>query len=75
MIDDFGVILTKKTFKGYSEEHRKIKLNEIKSSSEEKTVSNRLSIDKTKTVERIKIPYRKKDCLDCDNGKICCDCV
>ena len=39
-----------------------------------KTVSGRFSIDWTKTIERIKIPHRKQDCSDCDNGKICSDC-
>ena len=34
VIDDFGVISAKRTFKGYSEEHRKIKLNEYNSQSE-----------------------------------------
>ena len=28
VIDDFGIISAKRTFKGYSEEHRMIKLNE-----------------------------------------------
>ena len=75
VIDDFGVILAKKTFKGYSEEHRMIKLDEYISISEGKTVLGRFSIDWTKTFEGIKIPHRKQDCLDCDNRKICNDCV
>ena len=29
VIDDFGNILTERTFKGYSEKHRRIKLNEF----------------------------------------------
>ena len=69
VIDDFGVILAKTTFKGYSEELRFIKLIEFISCSEGKTVSDRFSIDLTKTFERIKVPHRKQDCLDCDNGK------
>ena len=52
-----------------------IKLNEYISLSEGKTVSGRFSIDWTKTFERIKIPYRKQDCSDCDNKKFCSDCV
>ena len=36
VIDDFGVILAEKTFKGYSEEHRKIILDEYISLSEGK---------------------------------------
>ena len=31
-------------------------------------------IDWTKTFEGIKIPHRKQDCSDCDNGKICSVC-
>ena len=73
--DDFGIISAKRTFKGYSEEHRMINLEEYISLSEGKTVSGRFSIDWTKTFERIKIPHRKQDCLDCDNTKICTDCV
>ena len=75
VIDDFGVISAKRTFKGFSEEHRLIKLEEYITLSEGKTVSGRLSIDWTKTFEGIKIPDRKQDCLDCDNGKICSDCI
>ena len=75
VIDDFGSISAKRTFKGYSEEHRMIKLNEYISLSEGKTVSGRFSIDWTKTFEGIKIPHRKQDCSECDNRKICSDCV
>ena len=32
-------------------------------------------IEWTKTLEGIKKPHRKQDCSDCDNGKICIDCV
>ena len=38
-------------------------------------LSGRFSIDWTKTFEGIKIPEKKQDCLDCDSGKICSDCV
>ena len=75
VIDDFGIITAKRTFKGYSEEHRLIKLEEYISLSEGKTVSGRFSIDWTKTFEGIKIPHRKQDCSDCDNTKFCNDCV
>ena len=75
VIDAFGVISAKRTFKGYSEEHRMINLIEYISLSEGKTVSGRFSIDWTETFERIGIPHRKQDCLECDNGKICSDCV
>ena len=75
VIVDFGFISAKRTFKGYSEEHRMIKLEEYISSSEGKTASGRFSFDWTKTFEGIKIPHRKQDCLDCDNSKICTDCV
>ena len=75
VIDDFGVISAKRTFKRYSEEHRMIKLNEYISLSEGKTVSGRFSIDWRKTFEGIKIPHRKQDCSDCDNRKICSDCI
>ena len=75
VIDDFGIISAKRTFKGYSEEHRLIKLDEYISLAEGKTVSGRFSIDWTKTFEGIKIPHRKQDCSECDNRKICSDCV
>ena len=74
VIDDFGVISAKRTFKGYSEEHRMIKLDEYISLSEGKTVSGRFSIDWIKTFEGVKIPHRKQDCSDCDNTKFCDDC-
>ena len=75
MIIDFGVISAKRTFKGYSEEHRMIKLEKLILLSKGKTVSVRFSIDWTKTFEGIKISHRKQDCLNCDNGRICIDCV
>ena len=75
VIDDFGVIPAKITFEGYTEEHRMIKLNEFISLSEAKTISGRFSIDWTKTIEGIKIPHRKQDCLDCDNKKLCSNFV
>ena len=75
MIDDFSVILAKRTFKGYNEEHRIIKLNEFISLSERKTISGTFSIDWKNSFEGIKILHRKQDCLDCDDGKICSDCV
>ena len=75
VMEDFGVISAKRTFKGCSEEHRMINFEEYITLSEGKTVSGRFSIDWTKTFEGIKIPHRKQDCLDCDNGKICSDCI
>ena len=75
VINDFGVISTKQTFKGYSEQHRMIKLDEYITLSEGKVVLGRFSIDWTKTFEEIKIPQRKQDFLGCDNGKICSCCV
>ena len=75
VIDDFGIISAKRTFKGYSEEHRLIKLNEYISLSEGKTISGRFSIDWTKPFEGIKIPHRKQNCADCDNRWKCSDCV
>ena len=74
MIDDFGVISAKRTFKGYSEEHRMIKVNEFLSLSERKTISGRFPFDWTKSIKRIKIPHQKQDCLDSNNGKLCKDC-
>ena len=74
VIDNFGVISAKGTFKGYSEEHRMIELDEYISLSDGKTVSGKFSIDWAKTFEVIKIPHRKPDCSDCDSGKICSDC-
>ena len=75
MVDDFVVILAERTFKGYSEEHKMMKLDESISLSEGKTVSGRFSIDWTKTFEGIKIPHRKHKFSDCDNVKICSDFV
>ena len=75
VIDDFGIISAKRTFKGYSEEHRMIKLDDNISLSEGKTVSGRFSIDWAKTFEGIKIPHRKQDCSDCNDTKYCNDCV
>ena len=51
------------------------KMNEVISSSERKTVSDRYSIDWTESFEGINIPHRKQECLDCDIGKICSDSV
>ena len=75
VIDDFGIISAKRTFKGFSEEHRLINLEEYISLSEGKTVSGRFSIDWTKTFEGVKIPHRKQDCSECDNRKICSYCI
>ena len=60
VIDDFVVILAEKTFKGYSEEHSMLKLNELISLSEGKAIYGRISIDWTKTFEAIKKLHRKK---------------
>ena len=67
VIDDCGVISARRTFKGFSDEHTMIKLDEYISLSEGKTVSCRFSIDWTETFEGIKIPHSKQDCSDCDN--------
>ena len=75
VIDDFGVISAKRTSKGYSEEHRMIKLNEYIWLSEGKTVSGRFWIDWTKTFLGMKKTHKKQRCSDCDIGKICSDCV
>ena len=68
VIDSFCVILVKRTFTGYGEEHRMIKLDKFISLSGRKTVSGKFLIAWTKTIEGIEIPHRKQDCLDCDNG-------
>ena len=75
VIYDYGIISAKRTFKGYSEEHRMIKLDDYITLSQGKTVSGRFSIDWTKTFEGIKIPHRKQNCSDCDNNKHCSDCL
>ena len=59
VINDYGVISAKRTFKGYSEEHRMIKLKDCISLSEGRTVSARFSIDWTKTFEVVKVPHKK----------------
>ena len=75
VIDEYVVTSAKRTFKGFSEEHRMVKLEEYISLSEEKAVSGRFSIDWTKTVERIKIPHRNQNCSHCNNDKVCSDCA
>ena len=52
-----------------------IKRDEYTSLSEGKTVSGRFSIDWTKTFEGTKIPHRKQNCPECDNTKLCSDCI
>ena len=51
------------------------KLEDFVSLSDGKTVSGRFSIDGTETFQGKKIPHRKQDCLDCDSGKNCFNCV
>ena len=51
VIDDFGFMSPDRTFKGYSEEDRMIKLNEFISLLERKTVSGRFPINWTTTSE------------------------
>ena len=68
------LISTKRTYKGYSEEHRMIKLEKFISLSGGKTVPGSFSIDWTKPLKGIKIPHRKHYCLKGINGKICTDC-
>ena len=74
-IDVYCVVSAKRTFKGYSEEHLMIKLDEYITLSERKTVLGTFSIDWTKTFNGITIPQRKKGCSDCDNRKKSIDCV
>ena len=69
VIDDFGVILAERIFKGYSKEQRIVKLTETISLSEGKAVSGRFSVDWTKTFEGVKIRHRKQGCLDCDSSE------
>ena len=59
VIDNFGVNSAKRTFKGYSEEHRMIKLDKNLSLSERKTVSGRFLIDCSEIFEGIKKPPKK----------------
>ena len=75
VINDFGVISAKRTFKGYSAEHRMIGLDLYISLSAGKYVSGKFLMDRTTAFEELKVPHGKKDCLDCDNGKHCSDCV
>ena len=56
-----------KTFKGFSEEHRMMKLNELISLSEGRTNSAMFSIDWTKSFEGVKSPHRKQDFVDSKN--------
>ena len=64
----------KRTFNDYSEENRLIKLNDVVSLLEGKTIFGRFSTAWTKTFGGIKIPHRKQDCSDCDNEQICKRC-
>ena len=52
-----------------------IKLNDFISLSEANIISERFSIDWTETFQGIKIPHRKQNSFDCENGKLCSDCV
>ena len=52
-----------------------IKLNDIISLLEGKTIFGRFSTDWTKSSKRIKIPHRKLGCLDSDSKNNCSDCV
>ena len=74
VIDDFVFSSAKRTFRGYYEEHRMVKLDEFISLTEGKTISGRFSIDWTETFEGIKISHRKQNGSDCDNGKFRSDC-
>ena len=67
MFDNFGVNSAKPTFKGFSEKHRMIKLNEFLSLPEGNTISGRFSNDWTKPFEGIKMPQRTQDCVGCKN--------
>ena len=75
VIEDIGVLSARGIFEGYRKELRTLKLDEKISLSEGKTLSGRFSVDWTKTIEGTKIPHGKQDCLDCDNGNICSNCV
>ena len=75
MTDDFVVISLKRTFKGFSEEYRKTKLNEFLSSLEEKSSCTGFSNDWRKSFEGIEKPHQKQDCLDCNNELMCGECV
>ena len=75
MIDCFVVILIKRTFKGYSEEQRMIKLDECIFLSERKTLPGRFCTNLTKTFGGIKKPHGKHGCLECDIRKKFSDCV
>ena len=57
VIIDYGVISSERSFEGYNEEHRMIKLNDFISVSEGKPAFGRFSIDSTKTFEGIKVPH------------------
>ena len=74
-IKDYGVISAKRSFKGFSEENRMIKLDDFISLSEGKTVSERFSNNWTKTFEGVRLLPMIPNCLDCDIGRICSDCV
>ena len=75
MIHDVGVISTKRTFKGYGEEHKMIKLVEYISLSEGKTISSSSSVDWTKSFDRNNIPHRKQGYLESKNELFCSSCV
>ena len=75
MLDYYGVISPKRTFKGFSEERRVIKPNESIMLSRGGTVSGRFSIHWAKTFECIKVPHHRQSCLECENETICFDCV
>ena len=69
------MIVAKRSFKGYSEEHKMIKLEEFISLSGGEAVSGRFSNDWTKTFERRKIKQGKQYCLNSDIEKFGDDCI
>ena len=73
--DDHGFPPAKRTFKGFIEEHRVIKLNDFIMLSRGETVSGRGLIGWAKKFEGIKIPHRTQGCLECKIEKNCSDCV
>ena len=49
-------------------------LEEFISLPEGKTICGRISIDSAETFEKVKLPHRKHDYLDCDKENFCENC-
>ena len=69
------MISEKQTVKGYSEEHKTKKYEEITDSYEGITVSGRLKVDWKRIFKGVGIHHCDRDCFSCRNQEVCNNCV